>query len=339
MGTYNVHGGHNSIVPGANMYLNEVTEDRSVKDKVIAYLRAAGHTAYDCTDDSGTTQSRNLSNIVARCNAHSVDLDISIHLNAGCGTGTEVWYYTGDGTGRSKAAAVSAAVAKALGIKDRGPKPSSDLYVLRNTKAVAILVECCFVDSQADAAAWSADKCAKAIVEAVTGSAAQSTGSSNTGSVSAAPSAPASSGSKPTINFKYRVRTKEDGWLPEVVNLADYAGIPGHAITDIAIGVDRGSLWYQVHVKGGGWLPAVTGYDINDYNNGYAGNGKVIDAVRVYYNTPADYAAKYGYQKAQYRVSPLNGSYWPWQYDNEAGGGQDGYAGAFGYALDKFQLF
>ena len=179
MGTYNVHGGHNSIVPGANMYLNEVTEDRSVKDKVIAYLRAAGHTAYDCTDDSGTTQSRNLSNIVAKCNAHSVDLDISIHLNAGCGTGTEVWYYTGDGTGRSKAATVSAAVAKALGIKDRGPKPSSDLYVLRNTEATAILVECCFVDSQTDAVAWSADKCAKAIVEAVTGSVAQGTGDSS----------------------------------------------------------------------------------------------------------------------------------------------------------------
>lgn len=156
------------------------------------------------------------------------------------------------------------------------------------------------------------------------------------------PSAPSTSGgtsSGQTIHFKYRVRTKEDGWLPEVVNLADYAGIPGHAITDIAIGADVGSLWYQVHVKGGGWLPAVSGYNINDYNNGYAGNGQVIDAVRVYYNTPADYAKNYGYQKAQYRVSPLNGSYWPWQYDNEVGGGQDGYAGAFGVAFDRFQLF
>ncbi|HJA81039.1 MAG TPA: N-acetylmuramoyl-L-alanine amidase [Candidatus Mediterraneibacter intestinipullorum] len=153
------------------------------------------------------------------------------------------------------------------------------------------------------------------------------------------PQASAVASSTPTIYFKYRVRTKEDGWLPEVINLADYAGIPGHAITDISIGVDRGSLWYQVHVKGGVWLPTVSGYNINDYNNGYAGNGQVIDAVRVYYNTPADYAAQYGYQKAQYRVSPLNGNYWPWQYDNETGAGQDGYAGAFGQAIDRFQLF
>ena len=187
MGTYNVHGGHNSIVPGANKYLNEVTEDRSVKNKVISYLKGAGHTVYDCTDDSGTTQSANLSNIVAKCNAHKVDLDISIHLNAGGGTGAEVWYYEGDSVGKAKAAAVSASVAKVLGIKDRGAKATKDLYVLKNTKATAILVECCFVDSQTDASAWNADNCAKAIVEAVTGKAV-SAGSSNGASGTSKPS-------------------------------------------------------------------------------------------------------------------------------------------------------
>ena len=30
MGTYNVHGGHNRIVPGAGHYLDEVTEDRRI---------------------------------------------------------------------------------------------------------------------------------------------------------------------------------------------------------------------------------------------------------------------------------------------------------------------
>ena len=87
------------------------------------------------------------------------------------------------------------------------------------------------------------------------------------------------------------------------------------------------------------YLTKNTGYNINDYNNGYAGNGQVVDAVRVYYNTPADYAAQYGYQKAQYRVAPLGGNYYPWQYDNETGGGQDGYAGVIGQAMDRFQLF
>lgn len=143
---------------------------------------------------------------------------------------------------------------------------------------------------------------------------------------------------KSTVNFTYAVRTEDGKILPAVTNLADYAGIRGKKITDIAIKCDRGSLWYQVHVLGGGWLPKVTGYNWNDHNNGYAGNGKPIDAVRVYYNTPQDVVSSRGYQKAQYKVSPVKGNYYSWQYDNETGNGQDGYAGCFGKAIDRFQL-
>ena len=183
MAKYNVHAGHNSIVPGASKYLNEVTEDRKVKNKVIQLLKAAGHTVYDCTDDSGRTVGANLANIVAKCNKHTVDLDISIHLNAGGGTGAEVFYYTGSAAGKTKAAAVSQKVAAALGIRNRGAKSSSGLYVLKNTKATAILVECCFVDSKTDQGKWNVDKCAAAIVEAITGKAATtSTTSSGTSS-------------------------------------------------------------------------------------------------------------------------------------------------------------
>ena len=124
-------------------------------------------------------------------------------------------------------------------------------------------------------------------------------------------------------------------WYPAVKNLEDYAGVPGDAITDVAITVSKGSVKYRVHVKDGDWLPYVTGYNVNDYKNGYAGDGKVIDAIEVYYFTPDGIKP---YRKAKYRVSPLNGSYWPWQYDNETTGGQDGYAGVFGQSIDRFQL-
>ena len=181
MGVYNVHGGHNSIVPGTSYYLNEVTEDRKVKNKVISLLKSLGNTVYDCTDDAGRTQGQNLANIVAKCNAHNVDLDISIHLNAGGGTGVEVYYYSGDSVGAAKATAVSAAISEALGIRNRGAKPTTGLYVLSNTRATAILVECCFVDNTTDKNAWNVDKCATAIAEAVTGkSVSSSTGSTAT---------------------------------------------------------------------------------------------------------------------------------------------------------------
>ena len=167
MGVYNVHGGHNFIVPGAKGLLDETTEDRKVTARVISALRAAGHTVYDCTDDSGRTQGQNLANIVAKCNAHPVDLNISNHLNAGGGTGVEVWCY--NEKTKDIADAICANVSAALGIPNRGVKYSKNLYVLRKTEGSAILVECCFVDNQNDASHWNADKCGDAIASAIAG--------------------------------------------------------------------------------------------------------------------------------------------------------------------------
>lgn len=190
MGVYNVHGGHNFIVPGAKGLLDETTEDRKVTARVISALRAAGHTVYDCTDDSGRTQGQNLANIVAKCNAHPVDLNISNHLNAGGGTGVEVWCY--NEKTKDIAASICASVSSALGIPNRGVKYSKNLYVLRKTAGSAILVECCFVDNQNDASHWNADKCGDAIASAIAGKTVSGTASG--GSAPAPAPTPAPSG-------------------------------------------------------------------------------------------------------------------------------------------------
>ena len=192
MAKYNVHGGHNSIVPGATSILNEVTEDRKVKNKLISLLKGDGHTVYDCTDDTGKTSGANLANIVAKCNKHSVDLDISIHLNAGRNDskgdgstgGVEVFCY--DSRTKSVAEKITDAIAEEFGYHNRGVKYSTGLYVLRNTKSKAILIECCFVDDKDDAKAWNAERCAAAIYKGLTGKAAtSSTTSSGTSGTSA----------------------------------------------------------------------------------------------------------------------------------------------------------
>lgn len=139
------------------------------------------------------------------------------------------------------------------------------------------------------------------------------------------------------IDVTYRVKVG-DKWLSAVKNLEDYAGIIGKPITDIAIKVSKGKVKYRVHIKGGKWLPYVTGYDINDFNNGYAGNGKPIDAIEIYYTTPSDIVQSKGYHKAKYRVSPVKKSYYSWQYDNEKDKNQDGYAGSFGTTIDRVQI-
>lgn len=172
---YNVHGGHSLICRGASALLDEVNEDRKVKNAVINYLRQQGHTVYDCTDDSGRTQKDNLSAIVRNCNTHTVDYDISIHLNSGRND------YAGDGSiggvevfGFNDGVAdisnrICNEISSTLGITNRGFKINKGLYVLSSTKAPALLIECCFVDDKDDAVRWDADKCAKAIVKGITG--------------------------------------------------------------------------------------------------------------------------------------------------------------------------
>lgn len=168
MGIYSIHGGHNGFVQGANYGgRKEHLMDRQVKDAVVNKLRALGHTVYDDTDESGTSQSANLNNIVAKCNSHYVDLIVSIHLNAFNTTahGVEVCYYDQE----ALASKVSAQLAKDIGWFDRGPKKRTDLAVLANTKAPAILIELGFIDNEADMLKWHVDRIANSIVYAITG--------------------------------------------------------------------------------------------------------------------------------------------------------------------------
>lgn len=132
------------------------------------------------------------------------------------------------------------------------------------------------------------------------------------------------------VNVYYKVKTQKHGWLGEVKNLTDYAGWQDSPITDVAIKVDKGNIKYRVHVKGGNWLSWVNGYDVKNHINGYAGNGKPIDAIQIYYSTPNDIRP---FKKAKYKVNNYG-----WQYDTETKNNQDGYAGLFGKNVTKLQI-
>lgn len=334
MGIYNVHGGHNFNVPGASGYFSETEQDRGVKNRVIAGMQSLGHTVYDCTDESGKSQNANLANIVGKCNAHAVSLDISIHFNAsnGAGHGVEVLCY--DASTSGVAQNVCNAVA-ALGFSNRGVKYRRDLYVLRSTKSPAILIECCFCDHQGDAAIYNVDAMAQAIVKGITGQVTAGNGASEKPTPQPAPQP----GSSPTkdlgqVDAMYQVYT--DKWWPQVKNWEDFAGKgDGIAIQYLALSVSKGSVKYRCHSLKNGWLGWVSQYNINDLNNGCAGDGTPMDAVEIYYYTPDGYR----YKSAIYRVSDVNHTtYYAEQHDSEKGSGQDGYAGAFGAPIDKLQI-
>lgn len=130
------------------------------------------------------------------------------------------------------------------------------------------------------------------------------------------------------ISVTYAVRANKT--ITDAVSDGISCGKDNAKITDVAIKADGVKIKYRVHVLGGSWLPFVTGYNWKDFHNGYAGNGKVIDAIQIICD---------GDRKAKYRVSPVwSTKFYPYQYDNEVTNGQDGYAGIIGVAFDKLQI-
>lgn len=142
--------GHGGRDPGA-CYLGRKESDDvlSVGQEIAAYLRARGVVV----DETRTSnQSVALSERGGFENKNKYDYFISFHRNAyrpEVGTGAETYMYlTGSQKAYSLAKKIQSALAK-VGFKDRGVKKGS-FYVLRNTRAPALLVEIGFIDNTAD---------------------------------------------------------------------------------------------------------------------------------------------------------------------------------------------
>lgn len=129
----------------------------------------------------------------------------------------------------------------------------------------------------------------------------------------------------------YSVFTTEDGWLPEVTSDNDYAGIIGQEIKAVKIKTNAGhSIDYSVHYIGRGWSETH-----NSKSNGYAGDLRTpIDCIKAY----AHNDCKSG-ERVAYRVSPVRGEFYETQFDHETSNGQDGYAGMYGKAIDRLQMW
>jgi N-acetylmuramoyl-L-alanine amidase len=145
-----ISSGHGSKIRGASDIIDEVDEARRVVKQVVSDLVAAGVAVEQYHDDVSTTQNENLHRIVDWHNSRTRDLDVSVHFNCYQHTskpmGTECLYVTQ----AELAEDVSLAIADAGDFIDRGPKKRTDLYFLNNTEKPAILIETCFVDSEAD---------------------------------------------------------------------------------------------------------------------------------------------------------------------------------------------
>ena len=76
-----IRGGHCPNATGAKGLIDELTEDRKVKNSVIKYLKQLNHDVLDVTPPDNTTSSKgDLFYGVNKANNWGADLFISIHF-------------------------------------------------------------------------------------------------------------------------------------------------------------------------------------------------------------------------------------------------------------------
>ena len=166
-----VRGGHCPKVTGASALIDELTEDRKVKDSVIKYLKQLGHEMLDVTPpDSTATSSTDLSYGVNKANDWGADLFVSIHFNKAYvsytgAIGSEVCVYSNFDTAQRVVDGLGS-----LGFKNRGQKVRTGLYELKNTKMKSMIIEVCFVEATEDIALYKKlghDSVGKNIAESI----------------------------------------------------------------------------------------------------------------------------------------------------------------------------
>ena len=167
-----VRGGHTEKATGASALIDELTEDRKVKDAVIKYLRKLGYEVLDVTPPVNYTSSisADLAYGVNKANEWGADLFISIHFNKAYDSyngalGSEVCIYSENDIAQRVVNGLGE-----LGFKNRGQKIRTNLYELKHTKMKAMIVETCFVEATEDVTLYRRlghDKVGQAIAEAI----------------------------------------------------------------------------------------------------------------------------------------------------------------------------
>lgn len=191
-------------------FMHENEFNRAVKKYLDKHLRASGFkTLLVAKGDSDVP----LATRVKRANDAKADFYISIHANANTGKwgtwgGTET-YTWGSGQSLVIGRIIHKHLMKGTPLRDRGVKNGSHLYVIKNTKMPAVLVECAFMDNKEEAKLLISDsfrrECAKEIAMGI----CEAFGvkfKDGVGGSSSKPSSKPSDSPKPSTDKLYRVR-------------------------------------------------------------------------------------------------------------------------------------
>lgn len=285
-----VRGGHCPKVPGARGILDELTEDRKVKDAVIKYLKQLGNEVLDVTPpDSISTSSADLAYGVNKANDWGADLFVSIHFNKAYDSyngalGSEVCVYSNYDIAQRVVNSL-----ESLGFKNRGQKIRTGLYELKHTNMKSMIVETCFVEATEDVTLYKklgADLIGKKIAEAI-----------------ANKKVPIQQQATQQRKVEYEAHIQNIGWQGTKYD-GQTAGTVGESKRLEALRINCPGIKFKGHVQNIGW----TSERVSGEIIGTAGEDLRLEAVQIF---------KYG---IKYRVHVQNKGWTEWKNSGDVAG-------------------
>lgn len=297
----------------------------AVCDYITAYL--AG---YNCevirTDNNEGNTDEGLTQRLNTAIKAGAKVLVSIHHNAyrgifGTHSGVEV-YTDNNPTAEDKelATLIYNKLVDLTGLKGRGIKKAA-FTVINTNKITAVLCEGGFMDGTIDHAIITSESGQRAYAKAVAESLIELYGLKITGTT------PEAKPVESKISVTYQTYdNKSKRWLPNVVDLTDYAGIAGRTVGGVFANLSSGNIYYKVHLKGSKWLPLVTN------RSDYAGiKGKAIDGLAMYTDTG---------KTLHYAVHLKNQNKWlPYVTGFDIADANNGYAGILGQEIDCIKIY
>ena len=285
-----VRGGHCPKVPGARAMLDELIEDRLVKNALVKRLMQIGYEVLDVTPpDSTSTSSADLAYGVNKANEWGADLFVSIHFNKAYDSyngalGSEVCVYSNYDIAQRVVNSL-----ESLGFKNRGQKIRTGLYELRNTNMKAMIVETCFIEATEDVALYKklgSDTVGKVIAEAIANKKVQV--------------------QQPThqqFKVEYEAHVQNIGWQG-VKRDGPIAGTVGESKRLEALRINCQGIKFKGHIQNIGW----TSERLSGEVVGTAGEDLRLEAVQIF---------KDG---IKYRVHIQNKGWTDWKSSGEVAG-------------------
>lgn len=147
-----ISAGHSNTDPGA-VYegLKEADLNKQIVRVASDILRGQGIGILNPPDDLDLVGTINWVNR----NGPAASFAVEVHINAGGGTGVEGWYYTKSSVSKKLSDTLLAGIVASTGMANRGSKDETTskygrLGFVHDTKPLACLIECGFIDSKKD---------------------------------------------------------------------------------------------------------------------------------------------------------------------------------------------